>query len=233
MNIAKLFDLQKLDFNIDKTRKRVGEIRAALGESEAVAAARAAVTTTEAEVHRWHALQKDAELEVQQINERVHLDEKRLMSGEVRNAKELSALQDNVASMQRQRSAVEERGVEAMLMVEELNRRLSSERQTLTAAEGAWRSGQTELVDEETRLKRFYAQLKQQRDATAKLIDASSLNTYEQLRSRKNGIAVAPVKGSQCGVCNIQVPTGVLSAARGRSDEPAYCPNCGRILYTG
>ncbi|MBP8294346.1 MAG: hypothetical protein KAX65_16330, partial [Caldilineaceae bacterium] len=168
MNIAKLFDLQKLDFNIDKTRKRVGEIRAALGESAAVAAARSAVAATEAEVHHWHALQKDAELEVLQMNERIHLDEKRLMSGEVRNAKELGALQDNVASMQRQRSAVEERGVEAMLMVEELNRRLSSERQTLTEAENAWRSGQTELVEEETKLKRFYAQLKQQRDATAK-----------------------------------------------------------------
>ena len=231
MNIAKLFDLQKLDFNIDKTRKRVGEIRAALGESAAVAAARSAVAATEAEVHHWHALQKDAELEVLQINERIHLDEKRLMSGEVRNAKELGALQDNVASMQRQRSAVEERGVEAMLMVEELNRRLSSERKTLTEAENAWRSGQTELVEEETKLKRFYAQLKQQRDATAKLIDASSLHTYEQLRIRKNGIAVAPVKGSQCGVCNIQVPTGVLSAARSRKDEPTFCTSCGRILF--
>lgn len=233
MNIAKLFDLQKLDFNIDKTRKRVGEIRAALGESEAVAAARSAAAATEAEVHRWHAAQKDAELEVQQIGARILLDEKRLMSGEVRNAKELSALQDNIASMQRQRAAVEERGVEAMLMLEELNRRLAAERQSVATTETAWRSGQSELVEEETKLKRFYAQLKQQREATAAALDAGSLKIYEQLRSRKNGIAVAPIKGSQCGVCNIQVPTGVISAARSRKDEPTYCTSCGRILSAG
>lgn len=231
MNIAKLFELQKLDFNLDKTRKRVGEIRTALGESEAVTAARATAAATEADLHHWHALQKDAELEMQQIDEHIRLDEKRLMSGEIRNAKELSALQDNIASMRRQRGVVEERGVEAMLTVEELTRRLSDERQTLQTVEEAWRSGQTELVDEENKLKRFYAQLKQQRDVTAKSIDAGSLSTYEQLRSRKNGIAVAPVKGSQCGVCNILLPTGVLSAARSRREEPTYCTSCGRILY--
>lgn len=231
MNIAKLFELQKLDFNLDKTRKRVGEIRAALGESEAVAAARSAVAASEAEMHRWHAAQKDAELEAQQVSARIQLDEKRLMSGEVRHAKELSALQDNIASMQRQRAAVEERGVEAMLMVEEVNRRLTGERAALDAAETTWRGGQTDLVAEEAKLKRFYAQLKQQREVTAKEIDAASLHTYEQLRIRKNGIAVAPIKGSQCGVCNIQVPTGVISSARSRKDEPTFCTSCGRILF--
>jgi predicted nucleic acid-binding Zn-ribbon protein len=231
VNIAKLFELQKLDFNIDKTRKRVGEIRAALGESAAVAAARSTVAATEAEVHQWHATQKDAELAAQQAGERIRVDEKRLMSGEVRNAKELGALQDNITSMQRQRGVVEERGVEAMLMVEELNRRLSQERQQLATAEATWRGGQSELVEEENKLKRFYAQLKQQRDVTAAALDPASLKTYEQLRSRKNGIAIAPIKGSQCGVCNIQVPTGVISAARSRKDEPTYCTSCGRILF--
>ena len=233
MNIAKLFDLQKLDFNLDKTRKRVAEIRGVLGESAAVMAAQVEVTATEAEIHRWHAVQKDAELEGQRLSERVLSDEKRLMSGEVRHAKELSALQDNIASLRRQAAVVEERGVEAMLMVEELNGTLAAQQQTLAQAETTWRSSQEELVQEEAKLKRLYAQMKQQREVTAQALDAPSLAAYEQLRTRKHGIAVAPVKGSQCGVCNILVPTGVLSAARGRRDEPAYCPNCGRILYAG
>ena len=233
MNIAKLFDLQKLDFNLDKTRKRVMEIRGALGASEAVTAARSAVAATETEVHRWHAIQKDAELEAQRIDERVRTDEKRLMSGEVRHAKELSALQDSIASLRRQHAAAEERGVEAMLMLEELNGTLAAQTQTLAQVEAGWRSGQEGLVQEEAKLKRLHAQLKQQREVTAQALDAASLATYEQLRTRKNGVAVAPVKGNQCGICNILVPTGVLSAARGRSEEPAYCPNCGRILYTG
>ncbi|MBK8048423.1 MAG: hypothetical protein IPK16_15685 [Anaerolineales bacterium] len=42
---------------------------------------------------------------------------------------------------------------------------------------------------------------------------------------------MAPVRNSQCGVCHIQVPTGVASAARSRKDEAVYCPSCGRILF--
>ncbi len=94
-----------------------------------------------------------------------------------------------------------------------------------------WKSSQAELLQEETKQRRNYAQLKQQRDATAQGLDRSSLDYYEAVRTRKNGIAVAPVQNNQCGVCHILVPTGVISAVRSRRDEAVLCPSCGRILF--
>lgn len=233
MDVAKLFELQKLDINLAKVRRRLLQIQEALGESDEVKAARAAVATTEAELHRWHAAQKDAELTAQDLSQQIVTNETELMSGRVRVPKELEALQAKVDSLRRQLATVEESGVEALLQVETVSQRLAGEKATLATAEGAWKAGQSDLVQEEAKYRRADAQLKQQREAAAGGMDREALALYEQLRSRKAGIAIAPLQNSQCGVCHIQVPTGVASAARTRRNEAVYCPSCGRILFTG
>ena len=123
--------------------------------------------------------------------------------------------------------------MEAFLQVEALDQQLAEQQQALLQLEETWQSGQTALLQEETRLKRAYAQGKQQRETLTQSIDAPSLELYEQLRSRKAGVAVSPIQNGQCGVCHVQVPTGVISAVRGRTDEISYCPSCGRILFAG
>lgn len=232
MDIAKLFELQKLDMNIEKARRKLLQLKQALGESEEVAAARSDVRSTEAELHRWHAAQKDAELGSQSLAEQIAAKETELMSGRVTHPKELESLQANVESLQRQRSALEDSGVEAFVQVETLTKQLATQQATLTKVEGSWKSGQSELIQEENRYKRIYAQIMQQRDAAAQSLPAADLAFYEQLRTRKGGIAIAPLANSECGVCHIQVPTGVASALRSRKDEAVYCPSCGRVLYS-
>ena len=233
MDIARLFDLQKIDINLAKARRRLAQIKEALGESEEVKAARSRAAATEAELHRWHGMQKDAELAAEDFSQKIAANEQELMSGRVRVPKELEALQANVNSLRHQMATVEENGVEALLQVEALSERLAAEKATVAALEGAWSAGQSDLRQEESKYARALAQLKQQRDAAAQSLDAAAVAHYEQLRARKAGIAIAPLQNSQCGVCHILVPTGVVSAARTRQDETVTCPSCGRILYAG
>lgn len=233
MNIAKLFELQKIDVAMEKTRRRLAQIKQAMGESPELVAARSAVAATESELHQAHAAQKDAELETQSLNERIHSTETQLMSGKVRNPKELESLQANLEAMKRQRSTVEESGMEALLRVEALSKTLDEQGQRLASVENGWNNGQAELGQDEKKLKRSYVQLKQQREELTQTIDSESLDYYEQIRTRKGGVAVAPVQNGQCGVCHIQVPTGVQSAVRARKTEAVLCPSCGRILFAG
>jgi predicted nucleic acid-binding Zn-ribbon protein len=233
MDIAKLFELQKLDINIDKARRKLVQLKQALGESEEVQAARSAVRATEAELHRWNTAQKNAEMESEALAEQIATKDKELMSGRVTHSKELEALQANVEALRRQRSGVEDSGIEAYQQVETLGKQLETEQQTLTRIEETWKNGQSELIQEETRYKRAYTQLKQQRDAAAESLASADLEYYEQIRARKAGIAVAPLQNSQCGVCHILVPTGVASALRSRPGEAVLCPSCGRILFAG
>ena len=54
MDIGKLFELQKLDVNLEKARRKLAQLKQALGESEELGSARKSVADTEAELHRWH-----------------------------------------------------------------------------------------------------------------------------------------------------------------------------------
>jgi predicted nucleic acid-binding Zn-ribbon protein len=232
MDIGKLFELQKLDVNLEKARRKLVQLKAALGESEELGGARKTVAETEAELHRWHATQKDAELESQALAAQIEAKDKELMSGRMSQPKELEALQANVEALRRQRSSIEDTGMDALLHVESLNQQLSTAQESLRQIEEQWQGGQTELLQEDAKYKRIYAQLKQQRETAAKALPAEDLRYYEDLRSRKAGIAISPLQNGQCGVCHIVVPTGVVSAVRSRKSESVTCPSCGRVLYT-
>jgi len=233
VDIATLFELQKLDVNLEKARRKLLQLKEALGESAEVTAARTTVRSTEAELHRWHAAQKDAELKSLALAGEITAKDKELMSGHLTHPKELEALQANIESLRRQRLGAEESGMEALLQVEALTKQLADQQATLAKVEKTWKSGQSELVQDELRYKRIYAEIKQQRDAAAQKLPAADLAFYEQLRTRKAGIAVASLQNSQCSVCHILVPTGVISALRSRKDEATLCPSCGRVLYAG
>ena len=233
MDIAKLFELQKLDVNLEKARRKLVQLQQALGESPEVKQARQTVASTEAELHRWNAAQKNAELEAQTLGQQIAAKDKELMSGRVSHPKELESLQANIEALRRQRVGVEDSGVEAMTQVETLSRQLADEQQSLQQLEEQWKGGQAELLQEDAKYKRIYAQLKQQRETSAKALPPIDLKYYEEMRKRKAGMAVAPLQNGQCGVCHILVPTGVVSAARSRKGEVVLCPSCGRVLFAG
>jgi predicted nucleic acid-binding Zn-ribbon protein len=233
MDISRLFELQKLDVNLEKARRKLAQLQQALGESEELKEARQAFTATEAELHRWHAAQKNAELEAQTLAQQITTKDKELMSGRVTQPKELEALQANIEALRRQRTSIEDSGVEAMTQVETLSQQLAGQKQALERIETQWKSGQAELLQEDAKYKRIYTQLKQQRETGAKALPPADLKYYEEVRKRKAGIAVAPLQNGQCGVCHIVVPTGVVSAVRSRKGEAVLCPSCGRLLFAG
>jgi uncharacterized protein len=233
MDIGKLFDLQKLDLNLEKARRKLAQLKQALGESDELGSARKTVADTEAELHHWHAAQKNAELESQALAQQIDGKDKELMSGRVSNPKELEALQANVEALRRQRSTVEDTGMDALLHVETLNQQLVTAQESLRQIEDKWNGSQADLLQEDAKYKRIYAQLKQQRDTLAQSLPPADLKYYEDLRTRKAGIAISPLQNGQCGVCHILVPTGVVSAARSRKNEAVTCPSCGRVLFAG
>lgn len=229
---SELYELQKIDTMWLKVRRRLKQIQQQLGESEELTAARAAIAETEAQLHQWHGLQKDADLEFQALQKRVVDTDALLMSGKVTNPKELESLQASLESLRRQSSDVEDKGVEALLEVESLSEQLATDQATRSDVEASWSAGQGTLLEEEKKMKRNYVILKKRREAATSAMDADSLAEYERLRKRKGGVAVTTIAGENCGACGVKVPTGVISAARS-GQNLAICTSCGRILYSG
>lgn len=232
-DIEKMYELQKIDLTWEKVRRRLNQLKSLLVESDEVKALRQKAAATEAELNELKTQQTNAELESASLASRITATEQRLMSGQVRNPKELESLQANADALKRQRSTVDGEGVEALLKAEEVSAQLVQERATLQQAEQKWSAGQAELIEEETKFKRAYAQLKKQRESAATALGAAQLKRYEDLRQRKAGVAIAVIQNNTCGACHVQVPTGIASAARNPDADVALCPSCGRILYVG
>lgn len=232
-DIAKMYDLQKVDTLWEKVRRRLVQIRSQLVESAELKAKRQTVAALESQLQMLQTEQRSAELESQSLAERISDTETRLMSGQVRNPKELDALQHSVEALRRQRDGVETAGVTALLQVEEVTATLNTAREQMLAFERKWRAEQAELIDEENKLKRAFVQCKKQREALASELAGTALDLYEDLRRRKAGIAVATVERGLCSACHVQAPTGVASAARSQTGSPVFCTSCGRILYAG
>lgn len=231
MDIAGLYELQKIDLNMDKARRRVAQIRRKLEEPEELKQARSAVSTQRDELERLQAKQLDAELNSRRLAERIQESERKLMSGEVRNARELEALQSSIESMKRQRAQIEEVVMDSMQRREEYQRQLADHQATLARIERTWLAQKSALEEEETKYKRIYAQLKHQRQRLSERLGAEALSLYTKLVERKAGIAVAAVQNGACSACNMALPTGVISHARTAEGMPVYCPSCGRILF--
>ena len=103
-SIAELFNLQKVDYNAVKIRKRFEQIQKALGGNKELKVAKANVAKVEADLQVWQTKQKDQELESTSLETRIQETDEQLMSGTISNHKELESLQASLESLKRQRS---------------------------------------------------------------------------------------------------------------------------------
>jgi predicted nucleic acid-binding Zn-ribbon protein len=226
---VKMYELQRVDLTWTKVARRLQQLQELLGESAELRTARQRVSQTQAELHDWHAKQKNAELEDKTLAERIKATEERLMSGVVRNPKELEALQQNLEALRRQRETVAEDGVTAMARSEELASKLESEQAALAAIENGWNGNQTELREEETKLKHNGILLKRKREQLAAGMNETLRDRYETMRKRKAGVAIAVVQNGICSACHVTLPTGVANSLRAATSL-VVCPSCGRYL---
>lgn len=231
MNDAtRMYELQRVDLTWIKVARRLQQVQQQLGESEEVRSARQQVAQIEADMNQWRSKQKDAESESKTLAAKIKETEERLMSGQVRNPKELDALQASLEALRRHRAMVDDHAVEALMQAEELAGRLNEQQSVLASLEEAWSNGQSELRQEETKLKHNYVLLKRKREALASAMAPALLERYEHMRKRKAGVAIAPVQNGVCGACHVQLPTGIVNGLRSSNGELILCPSCGRYL---
>jgi predicted nucleic acid-binding Zn-ribbon protein len=226
---VKMYELQRVDLTWTKVARRLHQLQELLGESDELRSARKQVAQTQAELHDWQAKQKNAELEDKSLADRIKATDERLMSGVVRNPKELETLQQSLDALRRHREMVIEDGVKAMNQAEILSERLAGEQAALSALENGWNGNQTELREEETKLKHNGLLLKRKREQLVAGMNETLRDRYETMRKRKAGVAIAAVQNGICSACHVTLPTGVVNGLRGATSL-VVCPSCGRYL---
>ena len=229
-SFAELWSLQEIDSALDTRRASLDDARARIGESEDIVAMRARIDELKAASLSALAAQKDVELEADDLKAKIAPVEEKLYGGTVRNPRELSDLQADIAQLKQHLSTVEDRGLEALGAADQAEKDLRAATAELDALEAAWREEQAELTERVELVSGEVAILERQRQEAAADIEPDLLKTYDHVRRAHQGRGVARLDRNLCLGCRISLPVNTVNRARA-GVIMVQCPNCERILY--
>ncbi len=225
---ADLYSLQSLDSEEDSLRRRLEEVVAALADDAALREARQAVETATTQARKLAVRQRDLELEIQTVSDKIARAEKRLYSGAVKNPKELSDLQAEAASLRRRRQKLEDDLLEVMIASEEAEDVLAAAQSHLQETEARWESRQADLRAEQETIQARLTEIAAAREALIPRLPPADWEDYRLTRQRKGGLAVVRLHNGACGGCGIAISPSLEWQLR--QEGVIHCRNCGRII---
>lgn len=184
-NVSDMWVLQQTDLAVEAIRRRLKELEHQRGETPALKAAREAYRAANAELVHWRTTRRDLEIQARELSAKIEAADRDLMSGRVRNPKELEGMNANVASMKKRLSAIEDQVLDAMVQNDQWQVDSDARKSELDAAEADWQAMQAANAAEVTAkladLKRLASQMNQQWAS----LSPEDQQLYRDLRSRK------------------------------------------------
>jgi predicted nucleic acid-binding Zn-ribbon protein len=230
--VSDLATLQAYDSETSALRAALSDVELRLHGDSELDTARRNYQRAEATVADLRKDQRRVEGQIADFTAKIDPEERRLYDGSVRNPKELQSIQHEVEGLSAHRNQAEDELLEVMSRIEAADRELTAAKKQLSDLESRWEHRKQELRLEALRLGDAIALADQRRERQKSLINPRVLATYEDLRKRKGGTAVARLQAGVCTGCRIQVP----DAVRRKAFSPALiaqCPSCERILTVG
>jgi len=231
MNVVTLLQrLQSIDQEWDEKARRFQAVRAQLEDTSLL------TTLREADRERREALSKaqgqlqDAELEIESLRAKAQETQEALYGGRGRSPREVESLRQGAEQLQRRIADLEDHALELMARVEDLEGEIAGGAETLTSQETEDQRQRQELRAEYMTLRTRLQALRDERAEMRGEIGRAELALYDQLRTQKAGMALAPFRDGFCQVCRVSVPSEKARIAE-RGDAAVTCEGCGRILY--
>ena len=145
--------------------------------------------------------------------------------------REAEALQHEISTCENNRSALDDRELELLEVVERcdkesvaLGSRVESTREALAAAEQLLRAARAAVHAE-------IAHLTEQRSAQSLVVPPSLLSTYDAKRKHRPDGAVSKLNGPTCSGCYLDLPTSEINRLHKLpADELPECPHCGCFI---
>ena len=177
------------------------------------------------------ARQVELDASVAEGADRIAILEKRMYSGEVSASRDLQAMSEEVASIRRRDSSIEDSILELMEQREPLEGAAAELEAQL--AEVTARASQLEAAaaDADEALAVQEREVEAQRLEKAAGVPPDLMTRYSRLRERLGGVGVAAIVDGSCGGCHLALSATELDRVRrAPADEILTCEQCGRIL---
>lgn len=230
----KLLDVQDLDSLLDQLRHRL----ATLPETRQLAALSAERTEVDGQGRDVQIVlddltreQRKADADVEQVKTRRTRDQDRMDGGLITNPKDLERMQQELVSLNRRISELEDTELDVMERLETAQTEraglrarvaeIDAQAADLAASRDAKAGAVTAQAESATR----------ERQVTAEGVPADLLASYEKIRVQKGGVGAARLRQRRCGGCSLELTAADLgSIAKASTDEVLRCEECNRIL---
>lgn len=228
--IYTLYELQKVDLEIEAKEQELAQVLDRLGDDRGLPERRRALEEARGRAEGLEKRRQSLAWESEDLRAKIAPLEQKLYSGLIKVPKELLALQQDVEMLKTKCRGLEDAELQLMIELEEVQRWLREEGRELEKLEGQWTEEQQHLFQIKEALGGEIEALRGQRESTARRVDPGTLDTYQRIREKRQGLAVVSVERGTCGGCRITVPAIEMQRAR-LGQELIFCQSCGRILF--
>jgi uncharacterized protein len=225
-----LYRLQQTDNQIDRIHSRLQSIQDILDDSTDLRNANMLAEKSRTDLHHAESNLRIAEAETQDQRIKSEQINSSLYDGKVRSSKELIDLQNDLASLKRQLTKLEDNQLSAMLALEESQSANKTAQEELRCLQDRSLAQQKTLNDEKDQLQLELERLFSERSAISGSIPTDAIHVYDRLRQQKRGIAVTTINDNSCSSCGAGLTAAQIQSIR-VTGRLSFCPSCGRILY--
>jgi len=227
-----LFRLQQIDTQISQVENQLKEIERLLAGDENVRQAQKDAEEKNKVFQKARQALKEAEFAVREQTVKIDQCESSLYGGKVRNPKELQDLQKEIVSLKKHLNQLEDRQIETMVEAEDAEKAAQTAEAQHQKARAVFIENSAGWSGQKDQLLKNLERLLAERSPALSFIDKDSLDVYNRLRQKKNGIGVTSASDGSCTVCGGTIRPSEVQAAR-NAQTIAFCSSCGRILYAG
>ncbi len=230
--ILALYELQKIDSQIDEINKVKGELPLEVQDLEdELAGLQTRIENINGEMEEFNTLTKQRKREIDQA--KIQISHYKEQQNNVRNNREYDAITKEIEYQELEIELAEKRLKEYVAGIKNKKAQLESA-EAVVADRGqdlAAKKAELESIEAETADQVAALQAKAEKAKTK--IDERLLVAYNRIRkSVRNGLAVVAVKRDACGGCFNRIPPQRQVDVR-QGKKLIVCEYCGRILVAG
>lgn len=228
--LLNLIKLQAVDKEIFDIKRQLVEIPTRLKILDLeLETANSNVKKKEEELKNFQLKRKEKEIDLETKENSIKKMQGQLY--QVKTNNEYNALEKEIAGLKADKSILEEEilgifdRVEAAENDVDVAKKAFAEDKKRVDAE----KGKVEAAKKEIEAK--FVEFQEKRKTIVPMIDKEILSRYDRILNNKDGMALVPVKGDNCGGCFVHLPPQVINEIR-MKEEIVYCERCARMLFT-
>ncbi len=230
----KLLDVQELDARMDQLRHRLATFPETR-ELAALAAERSEVDgrarDAQIEIDDLMREQRKADADVEQVKTRRLRDQDRMDRGLVTSPKDLERMQQELVSLARRISELEDTELEVMERLETAQQEQARLAARLAEIDAQAAQLTTTRDAKSGELTAQLAATTDERKVTVQDVPGDLVALYEKVRAQKGGVGAAALVRRRCTGCSLDLNAADLGGiAKAPLDEVLRCEECNRIL---